>query len=32
MNDPLAILQRIRQAPAKPRPGERCEMCGELVA
>ncbi len=32
MTDPLAILQRIRQAPARPRPGERCEMCGELVA
>jgi hypothetical protein len=31
MNDPLAILQRIRQAPPRPRPGERCEMCGELV-
>jgi hypothetical protein len=33
MNDPLAVLQRIRQSrPApKPRPGERCEMCSELV-
>jgi Family of unknown function (DUF5947) len=31
MKDPLAVLQRIRQAPARPRPGERCDMCGELV-
>ncbi|MCU1455425.1 MAG: hypothetical protein JWN46_3571 [Acidimicrobiales bacterium] len=31
MTDPLAILQRIRDAPARPRPGERCEMCGEPV-
>ncbi|MBA2282157.1 MAG: hypothetical protein H0W25_13145 [Acidimicrobiia bacterium] len=30
--DPLAILQRIRKTPARPRPGERCDMCGELVA
>ena len=31
MNDPLDVLQRIRKAPARPRPGERCDMCGELV-
>ncbi|MEO7429962.1 MAG: DUF5947 family protein [Acidimicrobiales bacterium] len=31
MNDPLGVLQRIRQAPPRPRPGERCDMCGELV-
>jgi Family of unknown function (DUF5947) len=31
MNDPLGVLQRIRNAPARPRPGERCDMCGELV-
>ncbi len=31
MTDPLAVLQRIRRAPARPRPGERCDMCGELV-
>ncbi|CAN5866583.1 DUF5947 family protein [soil metagenome] len=31
MTDPLAILARIREAPARPRPGERCDMCGELV-
>lgn len=29
---PLDILQRIRTAPPKPRPGERCDMCGEPVA
>ena len=34
VNDPLAVLQRIRQnRPApKPRPGERCEMCAVPVA
>ena len=31
MTDPLAVLRRVRQAPARPRPGERCDMCGELV-
>lgn len=31
MTDPLAVLARIRDAPARPRPGERCDMCGELV-
>jgi len=31
MSDPLAILHRIRSAPARPRPGERCDMCGEFV-
>ncbi len=31
-SDPLAVLQRIRNAPPRPRPGERCEMCNELVA
>ena len=29
--NPLDVLQRIRQAPPRPRPGERCDMCGELV-
>jgi hypothetical protein len=28
---PLAVLQRIRRPPARPRPGERCELCGEDV-
>lgn len=31
MSDPLAVLQRLRMASARPRPGERCDMCGELV-
>jgi hypothetical protein len=33
MNDPLSVLQRIRSTSARPRPrpGERCDMCGELV-
>lgn len=31
MTDPLDVLHRIRRAPARPRPGERCDMCGELV-
>jgi hypothetical protein len=31
VTDPLDVLQRIRSAPARPRPGERCDMCGELV-
>jgi hypothetical protein len=33
VNDPLAVLQRIRRAaPAeRPRPGERCELCSELL-
>jgi hypothetical protein len=31
VSDPLDVLQRIRSAPARPRPGERCDMCGELV-
>jgi hypothetical protein len=33
VNDPLSVLQRIRESrPApKPRPGERCEMCTEAV-
>jgi len=31
MNDPLSVLQRIRSAPPRPRPGERCEMCLEPV-
>ena len=31
MSDPLAILQRIREAPTRPRPGECCDMCGEPV-
>ncbi len=29
--DPLEILQRVRNAPPKPRPGERCDMCNEMV-
>jgi len=29
--DPLAILERIRRAPPRPRPGERCEMCNEKI-
>jgi hypothetical protein len=29
--DPLGVLQRLRNAPPKPRPGERCDMCNELV-
>ncbi len=31
-SDPLGVLQRIRNAPPRPRPGERCEMCDELVS
>ena len=33
VNDPLAVLRRIRTSEPKerPRPGEHCEMCGELV-
>jgi uncharacterized protein DUF5947 len=33
VNDPLAVLQRIRQSrpTPKPRPGERCEMCAEII-
>lgn len=32
--DPLAVLQRIREAPARPPPraGERCELCSEAIA
>lgn len=30
-SDPLGVLQRIRKVPPRPRPGERCEMCGEPV-
>ena len=30
--DPLSVLAKIRNAPARPRPGERCDMCGELIA
>lgn len=29
--DPLGVLQRIRKAPPRPRPGERCEMCNEQI-
>jgi hypothetical protein len=33
VNDPLAVLQRIRGATAaRPSPGERCEMCAEPLA
>jgi hypothetical protein len=33
VTDPLAVLQRIRQAKPDdlPRPGERCEMCAEPI-
>ncbi len=33
MSDPLAVLQRIREAPPRPvvRPGERCELCTEEI-
>jgi hypothetical protein len=31
MGDALAVLQRIRRAPPRPRPGERCDMCAEPV-
>jgi hypothetical protein len=29
--DPLGILKRIRNAPPRPRPGERCDMCNEQI-
>ncbi len=32
--EPLGVLRRIRESPlttAKPRPGERCELCGEEI-
>ncbi|MDQ3146900.1 MAG: DUF5947 family protein [Actinomycetota bacterium] len=29
--DSLDVLQRIRRAPPRPRPGERCDMCDEQV-
>ena len=33
MNDPLAVLQRIRQSQPRvqPRPGEYCELCTESI-
>ena len=33
-DDPLAVLARVRNAPqpAKPRPGELCEMCNEPIS
>jgi len=31
-SDPLSVIQRIRNAPPRPRPGERCDMCDEPVA
>lgn len=31
MSELLAVLRRIRRAPVRPRPGERCDMCGDLV-
>lgn len=31
MTEPLDVLQRIRQPRERPRPGEHCDMCGELV-
>lgn len=30
-SDPLGVLTRIRNAPPKPRPGERCDMCNEQI-
>lgn len=30
-SDPLDVLTRIRNAPPRPRPGERCDMCDEPV-
>jgi hypothetical protein len=30
--DPLAVLQRIRKAPPRPPPGERCEICAEPIS
>lgn len=32
MSHPLEVLQRLRQAAPRPRPGERCDMCAEPVA
>jgi Family of unknown function (DUF5947) len=34
MDDPLAVLQRIRQPPPRPevRAGERCELCTEPIS
>ena len=29
---PLAVLQRLRRPAARPRPGERCDLCGAEVA
>ena len=32
--DPLGVLRRIRESPLttpKPKPGERCELCGEPI-
>jgi hypothetical protein len=29
---PLAVLQRIREQPARPRPGEVCDMCATPIA
>lgn len=29
--DPLGVLQRIRRAPPRPRPGERCDMCNDDI-
>lgn len=31
-SDPLGVIQRIRNAPPRPRPGERCDMCDEPVS
>ena len=33
--DPLGVLRRIRESPLttpKPKPGERCELCGEPIS
>ena len=30
--DPFGVLRRVMQPRERPRPGEVCEMCGEVVA
>jgi hypothetical protein len=32
IDDPLAVLQRIRTAAPRWRPGERCDMCAEAIS
>lgn len=31
VKSPLDVLAKIRNAAPRPRPGERCDMCGEMV-